>query len=248
MDGPGVTGVADADVLVVSERNDPGGVLPALALLPHPVRLCGPDPSALFLAGSYPVVLVDACGDVAAGKELCARFSATGGSRVAAVLREESLVAVNASWMVDGFFLPDAGPAEVDARLRLLRDRPLVRPGPGEQVHRLAELVVDEAMFTAFLRGRPLELTSQEFALLTFLVQHPGRVFTRAELLQQLWGEGSPEGTRTVDVHVRRLRAKLGPEHERMIATVRKVGYKAVAAGERAGHVDFTAGGQRSQD
>lgn len=235
-------------MLVVSERKDPAGVLPALALLPHPVRRCEPDPAALLLAGSCAVVLVDACRDVAAGKDLCARFAEVGASRVAAVLREEDLVVLDASWAVDGFFLPASGPAEVDARLRLLRDRPLAPSEPGDQVHRLGELVVDEAMFTASLRGRPLELTSQEFALLRFLIRHPGRVFSRTELLQQLWGEAAPEGTRTVDVHIRRLRAKLGPEHERMIATVRKVGYKAVAPAEPAGHADFTVGGHRSQD
>lgn len=240
--------MGDADVLVVSERSDPGAVLPALALLPHPVRMCQPLPSALLVAGSYPVVLVDACHDMAAAGELCARFAATGSSRIAAVLREESLVAVNAGWPVEGFFLVDSGPAEVDARLRLLRDRPLVGAGGADRPHRLGDLVVDQSTFTATLRGRPLELTLQEFALLAHLAQHPGRVFSRAELLQQLWGEGSPGGTRTVDVHVRRLRAKLGPEHERMIATVRKVGYKAVGPGEPSRHEDFTAGGQLSQE
>lgn len=240
--------MGDADVLVVSERNRPGAVLPALALLPHPVRMCEPLPSAVLVAGSYPVVLVDGCGDVAAARELCVRFAATGSSRVAAVLREESLVAVNAGWSLDGFFLVGSGPAEVDARLRLLRDRPPAPADSGDQAHRLGDLVVDQSTFTATLRGRPLELTSQEFALLTHLTQHPGRVFTRAELLRQLWGEGSPEGTRTVDVHVRRLRAKLGPEHERMIATVRKVGYKAVGPEVPVRHADFTARGQLSQD
>lgn len=93
-------------MLVVSERKDPAAVLPALALLPHPVRRCEPDPAALLLAGSCAVVLVDACRDVAAGKDLCARFAEAGASRVAAVLREEDLVVLDASWAVDGLFLP----------------------------------------------------------------------------------------------------------------------------------------------
>ncbi|WP_242418350.1 winged helix-turn-helix domain-containing protein, partial [Frankia sp. CpI1-P] len=76
---------------------------------------------------------------------------------------------------------------------------------------------------------RPLELTFKEFELLKYLAQHPGRVFTRAQLLQEVWGYDYYGGTRTVDVHVRRLRAKLGPEHEAMIGTVRHVGYKFVA-------------------
>ena len=77
-------------------------------------------------------------------------------------------------------------------------------------------------------RGRVLDLTFKEFELLKFLAQHPGRVFTRAHLLQEVWGYDYFGGTRTVDVHVRRLRAKLGPEHEALIGTVRNVGYRFV--------------------
>ncbi len=79
-----------------------------------------------------------------------------------------------------------------------------------------------------------LDLTFKEFELLKFLAQHPGRVFTRAQLLQEVWGYDYFGGTRTVDVHVRRLRAKLGPEHEALIGTVRNVGYRFVPVkGER---------------
>ena len=73
-----------------------------------------------------------------------------------------------------------------------------------------------------------LDLTYKEFELLKFLAQHPGRVFTRSHLVQEVWGYDYFGGTRTVDVHVRRLRAKLGAEHEAMIGTVRNVGYKFV--------------------
>ena len=72
-----------------------------------------------------------------------------------------------------------------------------------------------------------LDLTFKEFELLKFLAQHPGRVFTRAQLLQEVWGYDYYGGTRTVDVHVRRLRAKLG-DHEALIGTVRNVGYRFV--------------------
>ncbi len=109
------------------------------------------------------------------------------------------------------------------------------RPPPGRQLpergrrrrrdqgrrarHRRAQLL-------AKLRGRPLDLTYKEFELLKYLAQHPGRVFSRAQLLQEIWGYDYFGGTRTVDVHVRRLRAKLGTEHEALIGTVRNVGYK----------------------
>jgi len=80
-----------------------------------------------------------------------------------------------------------------------------------------------------------LDLTFKEFELLKFLAQHPGRVFTRAQLLQEVLGYDYFGGTRTVDVHVRRLRAKLGPEHDALIGTVRNVGYRFVPVkGDRA--------------
>jgi len=93
---------------------------------------------------------------------------------------------------------------------------------------RSGELSIDEATYTARLRARVLDLTFKEFELLKFLAQHPGRVFTRAHLLQEVWGYDYFGGTRTVDVHVRRLRAKLGAEHESLIGTVRNVGYRFV--------------------
>jgi DNA-binding response OmpR family regulator len=92
----------------------------------------------------------------------------------------------------------------------------------------LGDLTIEEDTYTARLRGRPLELTYKEFELLKFLAQHPGRVFTREQLVTEVWGYDFFGGTRTVDVHVRRLRAKLGPEHEALIGTVRNVGYKMV--------------------
>ena len=97
---------------------------------------------------------------------------------------------------------------------------------------RNGDLSVDEATYSAKLKGRVLDLTFKEFELLKYLAQHPGRVFTRAQLLQEVWGYDYFGGTRTVDVHVRRLRAKLGPEHESLIGTVRNVGYRFVVAGE----------------
>lgn len=97
---------------------------------------------------------------------------------------------------------------------------------PGEI--RSGELTIDEATYTARLRGRVLDLTFKEFELLKYLAQHPGRVFTRAQLLQEVWGYDYFGGTRTVDVHVRRLRAKLGAEYESLIGTVRNVGYRFV--------------------
>ena len=107
------------------------------------------------------------------------------------------------------------------------------RPVPVEEaddsgVVSLGALIVDDTTYTARIHGTPMDLTYKEFELLHYLVQNSGRVFTREQLLQDVWGYDFFGGTRTVDVHVRRLRAKLGAEHEGLIATVRNVGYKAV--------------------
>ena len=117
--------------------------------------------------------------------------------------------------------------------------------GPAEAGEiRTGDLVIDEASYTARLRRRTLDLTFKEFELLKFLAQHPARVFTRSQLLQEVWGYDYFGGTRTVDVHVRRLRAKLGAEHEQMIGTVRNVGYRFVPPARTAARAD----GGRSPD
>jgi DNA-binding response OmpR family regulator len=134
---------------------------------------------------------------------------------------------VTADWGVDDVILHTAGPGEVDARLRLAIGR--MAPAASGEI-RSGDLVIDEVTYSARLRGRALDLTFKEFELLKFLAQHPGRVFTRSQLLQEVWGYDYFGGTRTVDVHVRRLRAKLGTEHEALIGTVRNVGYRFVPA------------------
>ena len=128
------------------------------------------------------------------------------------------------------------GPAELEARIRLATGRFAARreaDDPEAHVIRRGEVTVDDATYTARVSGRPLDLTYKEFELLKYLAQHPGRVFSRQQLLQEVWGYDYFGGTRTVDVHVRRLRAKLGPEHETLIGTVRNVGYRFVVPSDR---------------
>jgi DNA-binding response OmpR family regulator len=91
-------------------------------------------------------------------------------------------------------------------------------------------MTLDADTYRVTVAGRPLDLTFKEFEVLRFLAAHAGRVFTRPTLLREVWGYDFYGGTRTVDVHVRRLRAKLGPEHEDLIETVRGVGYRAAEA------------------
>ena len=219
-------------VLMTAARQATTEVLPALGLLPHQVRVVAPELSSLLDGDSGDVVLVDARHDLARARALCSLLASTGvASTVVAVLSEGGLVALSADWGVDDVLLDTAGPAEVDARLKWATSRRLAAATPVDGdggVTQAGELVIDEHSYSAKLRGRPLDLTYKEFELLKYLAQHPGRVFSRAQLLQEIWGYDYFGGTRTVDVHVRRLRAKLGAEHEALIGTVRNVGYRFV--------------------
>ncbi|WP_040730896.1 winged helix-turn-helix transcriptional regulator [Nocardia tenerifensis] len=218
------------ELLLLTSDPNPDAVLPSLSLLAHHVRPAPTEVASLLEAGTADVALVDARTDLAAARGLCRLLGSTGSSvPVVAVLTEGGLVAVNADWGLDDILLPGTGPAELDARLRLLvgRNGGVASPENSGKIT-LGELVIDEGTYTARLRGRPLDLTYKEFELLKYLAQHAGRVFTRAQLLQEVWGYDFFGGTRTVDVHVRRLRAKLGSEYESLIGTVRNVGYKAV--------------------
>jgi DNA-binding response OmpR family regulator len=130
------------------------------------------------------------------------------------------------SWaeLADEFLYPGAPELEIRLRLELLRRR----SGTGEgSMVRLGPIALDVDSYQVTAQGRPLDLTYKEFELLRYLTERPGRVFTRPTLLREVWGYDFYGGTRTVDVHIRRLRAKLGPELEKLIETVRGVGYRA---------------------
>jgi DNA-binding response OmpR family regulator len=205
-------------------------VLPALGLLLHSVRVAPAEGAALIDVPPSDAVIVDARRDLAQAKSLCRLLRTTGlDVPLLAIVTEGGLAALTPEWGLDDVLLRTAGPAEVEARLRLSVGRTsAAEPDdtPGEI--RSGELTIDEATYSARLRGHVLDLTFKEFELLKYLAQHPGRVFTRAQLLQEVWGYDYFGGTRTIDVHVRRLRAKLGPEYESLIGTVRNVGYRFV--------------------
>ena len=203
-------------------------VLPSLELLTHEVDMWPPTASSIKDIGvvdAADIVIVDVTGtNLLAARDMCRSVAAAHPTRpVAVVMAESSVIALDGSWAVDDFLLPTASPTEVDARLRMLMTR---RPVPVEEAEdtQVASIVT----YVARVEGRPLDLTYKEFELLYFLVRHPGRVFSREQLLKDVWGYDYFGGTRTVDVHVRRLRAKLGQDYDKVIATVRNVGYKAV--------------------
>lgn len=200
--------------------------LPSLALLSHDVTRLPPDTTAVTAAADAHAVIVDARTELAAARTLCRLLSGAVDAPVVALVSEGGLVAVNKDWGIHDLLLPAVGPAELDARLRLVSATTSTEPE--QAVLQLGELVIDEETYVARIKGKPLDLTYKEFELLKYLAAHAGRVFTREQLLQEVWGYDFFGGTRTVDVHVRRLRAKLGSDHEALIGTVRNVGYKAV--------------------
>jgi DNA-binding response OmpR family regulator len=166
-------------------------------------------------------VVVDATEDPATAFE--ALRSMRAGPRVA-LIHPDALEAFAWDEVSDELLLSSASPAETRLRLAMLARR--AGPG-GEAGIVLGPLTLDVDTYRVAVTGRPLDLTYREFELLRYLVERPGRVCTRQVLLREVWGYDFYGGTRTVDVHIRRLRAKLGPGHEGLIETVRSVGYRA---------------------
>jgi DNA-binding response OmpR family regulator len=212
-----------AHLLIVTSAVD-NDVLPALALLSHHARTIPARPDQLVDAPDSDAVLIDARTNLIAAKSLCQILRTTGLSvPLLVVITEGGFTAVSPDWGADDVILDSAGPAEIDARIRLATGR-LHSDEPAPLIH-AAGIVIDEANYSVKIHGAPLDLTYKEFELLRFLAAHPSRVFTREQLLSEVWGYDYFGGTRTVDVHVRRLRAKLG-DHESLIGTVRNVGYR----------------------
>jgi DNA-binding response OmpR family regulator len=219
-------------LLLTSALQPSAEVLPGLALLSHQVKILPSEGSALLEAPDSDLVIVDGRKELAHARDLCRLIRTTGSDQpVLLLVTEGGLSVVTADWGMDDVLLATAGPAEIEARIRVAIGRLAASrddDDPEAHIIRSGEVVVDEATYTAKLGRRTLDLTFKEFELLKYLLQHPGRVFTREQLLQEVWGYDYFGGTRTVDVHVRRLRAKLGTDNEALIGTVRNVGYRFV--------------------
>lgn len=225
-------------LLLTSALQPSAEVLPGLALLGHQVRILPAEASVLIDGPDTDLILVDGRQELAHARDLCRLLRTTGTDcPVLLVVTEGGLAVVAHDWGMDDVVLHTCGPAELEARIRLSIGRLNSRRDQDADDHviRSGELVVDDATYTATIGSHLLDLTFKEFELLKYLAQHPGRVFTRDQLLQEVWGYDYFGGTRTVDVHVRRLRAKLGPEHETLIGTVRNVGYRFVLPAKEPG-------------
>lgn len=142
------------------------------------------------------------------------------GLPVLVVADSEDLSLVEKAAGVTDFILAPVQPEELKLRLHRLHS------SGGEEVLTYKDLTLNPLTYQAQLAGAPLDLTFMEYELLRFLIEHQGRVWTREQLLSKVWGYDYFGGARTVDVHVRRLRAKLGEERSSWITTVRSVGYR----------------------
>jgi DNA-binding response OmpR family regulator len=228
-----MSGDAMSTLLLLTSALQPSTeVLPGLALLNHQVKILPSEGSALLEAPDSDLVIIDGRKELAQARDLCRLIRTTGSDQpVLMLVTEGGLAVVSADWGMDDMLLATAGPAEIEARIKVAIGRFAARhdhDDPEAHIIRSGEVVVDDATYTAKLGRRTLDLTFKEFELLKYLLQHPGRVFTREQLLQEVWGYDYFGGTRTVDVHVRRLRAKLGTDNEMLIGTVRNVGYRFV--------------------
>jgi DNA-binding response OmpR family regulator len=209
-----------ASVLFITAASDAPG--PQLEILGHSIKQIGMDPAQLAAAPRHDLTVLDCRGNLLQAKSL-ARILQAAGWQIPLMLwiEESALAAVSSEWGLRDFLLADASIAEIDIRIKLA-----LESGAGPAVIKNnSGLVIDEVSYTAKINGRTLDLTFKEFELLRYLNDNPARVFSREQLLSEVWGYDYFGGTRTVDVHVRRLRAKLG-EHESLIGTVRNVGYR----------------------
>lgn len=214
-------------LLFLTDRR-PGDVLPAAHALGVDVKTESLDASGLARVPDLgpDLVVADAVPDPERCFGLLRALRSAGGAPALVVLGREQLDALPWQEVAEDFVHPETGEAELRLRVALLRAR---LGETGEGVIRLGPVAINALTYRVTAAGRTVDLTFKEFELLRYLAQHEGRVFTRAQLLREVWGYDFYGGTRTVDVHVRRLRAKLGPEHEHLIETVRSVGYRASA-------------------
>ena len=218
-----------------------GHALPALEFLPHHLH-AHPFNGAEKAAERADLVLVDGTHDLVTAKRFTQRLHTLQiEAPVLLVVKEESLAALHPDWCVRDFIVADAGPAEIEARIRLLTAASVAAAPERHDALRVGGLVIDEDSYAATFRGRTLDLTYKEFELLRYLAAHPDVVVTRERLLDEVWGIDYYGGTRTVDVHIRRLRAKLG-DNERIIGTVRNVGYRMLRPQDETAQVSHTQG------
>jgi len=181
--------------------------------------------------GSWSAAIVDGSDDIDGALAMARTFRqierTIGPMPVMVLVKGSSLAEISGRHdLFDDFCLSPFHPIELEARLThlLARGPSTLLSEPDAVIYE--DLVLNLETYQATIGGNPLDLTYMEYELLKFLAQNPGRVFTRETLLSRVWGYEYYGGARTVDVHIRRLRAKLGEERAGLISTVRSVGYR----------------------
>jgi len=180
------------------------------------------------------VVLLDWMLPLVSGIEVCRQIRRAPASRTLPIIMltargEEGDRVRGLNSGADDYIVKPFSPAELIARLRAVMRR--AQPASAEEVLRFADVAVDLVAHRVTRDGRPIHLGPTEFRLLRFLMQHPGRVFSREQLLDQVWGHDVYVEVRTVDVHIRRLRKALNAgKAADLIRTVRAAGYALDAA------------------
>ncbi|MFP5351279.1 MAG: DNA-binding response regulator [Actinomycetota bacterium] len=217
--------------LVSDQVRDIRDLLPAFPIAPYRLIHVGlKETGAEELVPIHPeIILIDATGDLSTAEDATRRLALAweiGLPPIIVIVDQEGVARFRFEVGVDDFLVTTASVGEISARLALVSRR----SGQSDEaaVLKVGDLTVNPENYQVYVRGRPLDLTYKEFELLKFLAQRPGRVCDRDLLLREVWGYDYYGGTRTVDVHIRRLRAKLGVEHETLIETIRNVGYRLV--------------------
>lgn len=170
------------------------------------------------------VLLLSDVGEDAIAKRILEGAQSGDAPPVIAVIGRSDVEQFDPTSEVDDFFVEGSDPTELAARVRqVLWKRHQV---DARNVLKCGNLVMDLANYTVHINGQPVDLTYKEYELLRFLATNPDRVFGREQLLNKVWGYDFYGGARTVDVHIRRLRAKIEDKHNTFIETVRNVGYR----------------------
>lgn len=189
---------------------------------PEPIAFADATPEAV-LRNLAEVILVDARSRSVDAAAVIRKLRGDVEAPFLVILTAEEIRDFDWSCGVSDFLVGNSSPEELEARITRLA-HPL--PAEPSDVIRRGDITIDRERFEVRVRGEILDLTFKEFELLEYLASRPGKVCSRRDLLTEVWGYEYFGGTRTVDVHIRRLRAKLGHESAGMIDTVRNVGYR----------------------
>ena len=172
----------------------------------------------------WKAIVVELGEDPTAALAVARRVRNDGGAPLLVVASRAQVNLLEDGESYDDFVLSPIDRLEIRVRLGRLAERG--SEDPGTEILRFKDLELNQATYQARIGKSPIDLTYMEYELLRFFVSNPARVWSREQLLSRVWGYDYFGGARTVDVHVRRLRAKLGEERASWITTVRSVGYR----------------------